>query len=323
MTGHASAPAGRSVRPVRRVLLYPYAGSRRARAALVTAATFLRERGVDVAVPATMALPEGLPAGTRRLGEGEVGAGLDLAVALGGDGTLLRLGRWVGDHDVPVLGINLGDLGFLTAYSAGQLEPALEAAVAGALVWEPRQRIRLRILRGEATIGEAVACNDVYVGHGALPRMLHLETKVGGEAMATYRADGLIVATPTGSTAYNLSAGGPIVLAGTETFTITPICSHSLTHRPVVSPARKEIEIVFRGPARVDRALLSVDGQWTLELQRGDRALLGPDPRPLRLVPPQVSVFDVLAAKLGWSTPPRPLDEGNGNGHGHGHGHAP
>ncbi|RMG93692.1 MAG: hypothetical protein D6705_18070 [Deltaproteobacteria bacterium] len=301
----------RRIGSVSRVLLYPYAGSSKACAALVEAARRLTERGVTVAVPKDLDLGSQRVPAERVTLEGNV-LRFDLAVALGGDGTLLRLGRWVADHGVPVLGINLGDLGFLTAYPSSRLEQALEDAVAGRLRWEPRQRIRLRVLRDGEVLGEEVACNDVYVGHGALPRMLHLDTKVGGEYMATYRADGLIVATPTGSTAYNLSAGGPIVLAGTETFTITPICSHSLTHRPVVSPARKEIEVAFCGPARVERALLSVDGQWTIELQRGDRVVIGLDAVPLRLVPPDVSVFDVLAAKLGWSTPPRTLDDPNG-----------
>ncbi len=313
MNETADRSAAGTIAPLRRVLLYPYAGSKAACRALETAAVAFAAHGIEVFVPEGLSeRPQGVP--VRTLAEGQVGEGLDLAVALGGDGTLLRLGRWMGEHDVPVLGINLGDLGFLTAFASSELEEAVARAVAGTLRWEPRQRIRLALIRDGRAIGDEVACNDVYVGHGALPRMLHLETRVGGEHMATYRADGLIVATPTGSTAYNLSAGGPIVLSGTDTFTITPICSHSLTHRPVVSPARKTIEIVFRGPARVDRALLSVDGQWTIELRRGDLVRVRPDPRPLRLVPPQVSVFDVLAAKLGWSTPPRGLDERNGLG---------
>ncbi len=294
----------RTVPAVRSVLLYPYAGAPRARAATLQAVALLRRAGAKVAAPAGMDLPD-LPREVARLEEGDVGDGLDLAIALGGDGTLLRLSRWVGELEVPVMGVNLGDLGFLTAFSSGQVEQAVQAALAGELTWEPRERMEVQVWSQGGCTARDVACNDVYLGHGAVPVMLQLETRIGGAHMATYRADGLIVATPTGSTAYNLSAGGPIVLAGSETFTVTPICSHSLTHRPVVSPARDPIEIIFRGPERARQATVSVDGQRVLTLAPMDRVRLCRASRSLRLVPPRVGVFDVLAAKLGWSSPER------------------
>ena len=135
--------------------------------------------------------------------------------------------------------------------------------------------------------------------------MLRLETYIGGQFTATYRTDGLIVTTPLGSTAYNLAAGGPIVMPGTGALTVTPICPHSLTHRPVVTPAHVEISIIFAGPASGASATVTMDGQVSQELLPGDEIRIRQAEQPLRLVPPQNSVFEVLAAKMGWSGPGR------------------
>jgi NAD+ kinase len=289
---------------VRAVLLYPRADAEQATRAAVGAAEWLAERGVGVYVPEGVE-GDGLPRTLGRLAPGDVGAGIDLAIALGGDGSLLRAARWVAEHGVPVLGVNLGDLGFLSAFGSGQLGEALQAAVDGALTWQPRERMQVEIVRGGERHGLQVACNDVYLGHGVLPRMLQFATTIGRTRMATYRADGLIVSTPMGSTAYNLSAGGPIVLPGTGGFVVTPICPHSLTHRPVVSPLFDPIGIRYLGPEDAGAALLSVDGQWTLSLELDDEVRIERAPMPLRLVAPRASVFDVLATKLGWSGPRR------------------
>ncbi len=297
-------PERNRIAPVQSVLLYPRDDSARARGAAVEAARMLRSREVAVALPDGYEDPA-LPKGCTRLPAGEVGVGLELAIALGGDGTLLRASRWVADHGIPVIGINLGDLGFLSAFGSGQVEEAVEAALAGELVWEPRERMRVEVWRDGVRKTVQLGCNDTYIGHGALPRMLQFETTIGGATMATYRADGLIVTTPTGSTAYNLSAGGPIVLAGTDSFTITPICPHSLTHRPVVSPARESIGITYVGPEHSGEASLSVDGQWNVSLAVGAEVRIERAALPLRLVPPNASVFDVLSAKLGWAGPER------------------
>ena len=292
-----------AIPPVRSVLLYPREDTERARQATAEVAAAFRKQG------AAVALPEGyedtaLPAGCTRLPSGEVGDRLDLAVALGGDGTLLRASRWVADHGVPVVGVNLGDLGFLAAYGSGQLQEVVRNALAGDLVWEPRERMRVEVWRDGERKACEIACNDAYIGHGALPRMLQFETTIGDWRMATYKADGLIVSTPMGSTAYNLSAGGPIVLAGTDSFTITPICPHSLTHRPVVSPASEPIGIRYLGGGlRSEGAALSVDGQWNVTLGVGAEVRIERAALSLRLVPPHAGVFDVLSAKLGWSGP--------------------
>lgn len=230
-------------------------------------------------------------------------ADLSLIVALGGDGTLLRAARWAADASVPVMGVNLGDLGFLTAFRRDELEEGLRQAAAGRLHWEPRLRMRVEVHRGDRVIATETACNDAYVKHGDIPRLLQLATSVGGESMATYRADGLIVCTPMGSTAYNLAAGGPIVDPGTEILTITPLCPHSLTHRPVVVSSTDPIAITYAGPSDISSAFLTVDGQLITELKLGDVVKIDCSPKPLRLVSPANNVFRVLVAKLGWSGP--------------------
>jgi len=290
------------------VLLYPREKSSTARKAASSAAQWLQGRGVKVSLPSFLMGEEGLDAGAQCVGlePGDVGDGLDLVIALGGDGTLLSASRWVADSEVPVLGVNLGDLGFLSAYGAGELDAALEAAVAGALVWEARLRMKVEVRRAGVVQSSQTACNDAYITYRELPRFIELATSVAGDRMAEYRADGLIVSTPTGSTAYNLAAGGPIVDPGTDTLIVTPICPHSLTHRPVVVGAQSPITITYQGPLETSPASLSVDGQWNVPLEVGDEISIERAEPPLRLVPPRVSVFDVLAKKLGWSGPQRP-----------------
>ncbi len=297
MTQRTKIPA------VRRVLLYPRDG-RRAQEATLNATRWLREYAVGVVVCGVLAEEE---AGALRAAGAEVvpnfeGAlAVDLVVALGGDGTLLRASRWAADAAIPVLGINLGDLGFLTAYQAEHGEVGLQAAVRGELEWEPRLRMQVELRRRGALILRGTACNDAYIKHGEFPRLLALATDVGGQFMATYKADGLIVCTPMGSTAYNLAAGGPIVAPSARAFTITPICPHSLTHRPVVCDAGALIEITYTGPPEGSAAFLTIDGQTSEALELGDKVEIQAAPEPLRLCPPAYSVFRVLATKLGWS----------------------
>ncbi|HEY8376137.1 MAG TPA: NAD(+)/NADH kinase [Nannocystis sp.] len=288
---------------VRRVLLYPRDGQR-AFEATVNATRWLREHAVEVTVCASLDADEAAALGREGAqviaGFEGVTGGCDLVVALGGDGTLLRASRWAADAGVPVLGINLGDLGFLTAYQAEHGEVGLSAAIRGELSWEPRLRMQVALHRGHEVVLRETACNDAYIKHGEFPRLLAMATDVGGQFMATYKADGLIVCTPMGSTAYNLAAGGPIVSPSTHAFTITPICPHSLTHRPVVIDAASPIEITYEGPPD-GGANLTIDGQTSVTLELGDRVVIEAAAEPLRLCPPAYSVFRVLATKLGWS----------------------
>jgi NAD+ kinase len=270
--------------------------------AAVSTAARLRKAGIDVTVPEDLARRMGdrVPPGCTVLGLEEREERIDLVLALGGDGTLLRAARLASERDVPLIGINLGTLGFLAAYGAGQLDEALDDAVDGRLHWTPRLRLRVVVERRTGT-WECTGSNDVYVKHGEQPRMIELTTTVAGVPMARYRADGLLVCTPMGSTAYNLAAGGPIVNAGTEAFTITPICPHSLTHRPVVTSANEPIGIAYSGPFDAGGATLSVDGLWSSGLEVGDEIMVTKAARPLKLVPPSASVFEVLRRKMGWS----------------------
>jgi NAD+ kinase len=294
-------PAHGAVGPVRTVVLFPRDGDD-ARRATHAAARLLTAAGVAVVLPREWAMtPGAAPVESHTLrGDDEVDDGIDLVVALGGDGTLLRAARWVGDVGIPVMGVNLGHLGFLTAYGGAELDEALRAAIAGELSWQSRLRMHVEVRRGNELRATQVGCNDTYVKHGELPRMLQLRTTIGGAFAANLRADGLIVSTPMGSTAYNLAAGGPIVEAGSDTWTLTPICPHTLTHRPVVTRADRELTIEYAGPDDAGAATLSVDGQWSYALQVGDCVSIRCADKPLRLVPPRVTVFEVLAHKLGW-----------------------
>jgi NAD+ kinase len=270
--------------------LYPREHGGEAGAATADARARLAAHGCSVAVS------ERSPEGPRT---GDL-SGVDLVLALGGDGTLLRASRLVGDAEIPICGVNLGDLGFLSAFRREELGRAIDDAVAGRLPVEPRMRMRVDVWRRGELLASDTASNDCYVKHGRVPRLLRLATYIGEFPIATYRADGLIVCTPLGSTAYNLAAGGPIIEPGTGAFTVTPICPHSLSFRPVVTPADGEIRIVHAGPAGASSAFLTCDGQWTLELEVGDEVRVRRAEHPFQLVPPHPNVFQVLAAKLGW-----------------------
>lgn len=287
--------------PARTILLYPRDGDD-ARRATHEAVASLATRNVAVALPRDWLLTPGNPPPGPHIAMDvdDLQPEIDLVIALGGDGTLLRAARWLGDREVPVLGVNLGNLGFLAAYGATELDQALAAATQGSLVWQPRLRMHVEVFRGGELRALQTGCNDTYVKHGELPRMLHLRTSIGGSFAADIRADGLIVSTPMGSTAYNLAAGGPIVDSDTDTWTLTPICPHTLTHRPVVTRADHDVEIELLGPEDAGAATLSVDGQWSFSMLRGDRVVITRSAAPLRLVPPVATVFDVLAHKLGW-----------------------
>ena len=166
----------------------------------------------------------------------ELPAQVDLLLVLGGDGTLLSMARLVGDLNVPILGVNLGGLGFLTALTADELFPALEALLRGELLVEERMMLAARVTRQGERLSEYVALNDVVITKSAMSRIINLDVSVEGQFATAYRADGLIVSTPTGSTAYCLSAGGPIVFPTMDAVVLTPICSHTLTNRPIVLP---------------------------------------------------------------------------------------
>ena len=230
----------------------------------------------------------------------EIPALSDLLIVLGGDGTLLAAARMVAERPVPILPVNLGGLGFLTSVTLPDLYPVLEQAIAGTARFSERVLLESRVMRQGKPFHCARALNDAVLNKAALARIIDLELRVNGEFVCNYKADGLIVATPTGSTAYSLSAGGPIIYPIVSAFVITPICPHTLTNRPLVIPDTAKIEIGFAaGEAPI---YLTVDGQTGVELQEGDVVALSAASVRLRLVrPKEKSYFSVLRDKLKWN----------------------
>jgi len=228
----------------------------------------------------------------------ELPAHVDLVVVLGGDGTLLSTARAVGDLGVPLLGVNLGGLGFLTATTLEEMLPALDALVAGHMTVDERMMLRARVLRHGQPLGEYAALNDVVITKSAMSRIIDLAVSVEGRHATSYRADGLIISTPTGSTAYNLSAGGPIVFPEMDAIVLTPICSHTLTNRPIVLPGGPRIEVTLLVEQEV---MVTVDGQIGVNLRERDTVEVVKAPARIRLVRfPQKDFFSVLRTKLKW-----------------------
>jgi NAD+ kinase len=238
------------------------------------------------------------PDGAELVPERELASRVDLCVVLGGDGTMLRASRLVADAGLPVLGINLGQLGFLTGFAPQQAEDALARAIAGALPTEQRSRIAVTFRRQGAEPQVLTALNDAVLHQGAMARLVELNAYVDGDFVSAYRADGLIVATPTGSTAYNMAAGGPILVPGQAAMTLTPICAHSLTNRPLVVPATATIRIELGADTR--GTLLTVDGQWAHSFLPGDAMEVTTARAPLTLFSSGKRYFDVMRDKLHW-----------------------
>ena len=225
---------------------------------------------------------------------------VDLLIVLGGDGTLLAAARAVGERGVPLLGVNLGTLGFLAEISSDEVNLALEELVAGRLVVVERMRLAVEVERGGHVVERCLALNEAVIGKSALSRMIDLETRADGAFVTTYHSDGLIVATPTGSSAYSLSAGGPILLPEGNSIVLTPICPHTLTQRPLVLPDYYRIEILVLD-TRGGEVHLTMDGQVGVELEQGDRVSVARSPHPARLlVSPHRSRFAVMREKLRW-----------------------
>jgi NAD+ kinase len=232
------------------------------------------------------------------VGRSELPAQSDLLLVLGGDGTLLSMARLVGDLAVPILGVNLGGLGFLTALTVEELFPALEAYLRDELVIEDRMLLEARVFRQGERLGEYAALNDVVITKSAMSRIIRLEVAVDGDFATGYRADGLILSTPTGSTAYCLSAGGPIVFPTMDAVVLTPICSHTLTNRPIVLPATQRISITLLTDQDV---MLTLDGQVGFALKANDTVEVRRAAARTRLLRvPQKHFFSVLRTKLKW-----------------------
>ncbi len=226
-----------------------------------------------------------------------------LLVVLGGDGTLLSVADCVGaaDVDVPILGVNFGSLGFLTEATLPELYPSLEAALGGAARVETRMMLRSTTLRAGKALPHHIALNDVVITKAARARMTDLSVFVGDEFVTRVKADGLIVATPTGSTAYNLAAGGPIVQPVVDAIVLTPIAPHMLTNRPIVIPASSMVRVQPTMAER-DELYITFDGQAGYQLEAGDEVHIRCADRRVRLLRPSSrSYFEVLRQKLKWN----------------------
>jgi NAD+ kinase len=223
---------------------------------------------------------------------------LSLVVVLGGDGTLLSAARATAPIDVPLLGVNLGSLGFLTDVPLPELYPMLEQIEQGRAPVEHRALMQCELMRGEQVLSSYLVFNDAVVNKTALARLNHYELFVDKAFVSSYRADGMIVATPTGSTAYSLSAGGPVLMPTVNAFVITPVSPHSLTHRPLVVPDSAVIELLLRSNEEV--AYLSVDGQPGLDLRDGDRVRCRKSEHQVSLFHTDHDFFHVLRSKLKW-----------------------
>jgi NAD+ kinase len=228
----------------------------------------------------------------------ELPDGTDLIIVLGGDGTLLSAARVVAGKNIPLFAVNLGNLGFLTAIQVEELYAELERVLRGEDEIECRAMADCELHRDGKAIASYCALNDVVITKSELARMIDLDTYVDDHFVAAYKADGLIIATPTGSTAYSLSAGGPVVFPSVSAFCITPICPHMLTNRPVIVPDTSVIEIVNHAAEGI---FLTIDGQVGEPLCTGDRIICRSSPKCIQLIrPPQLLFFDVLREKLKW-----------------------
>ena len=230
-------------------------------------------------------------------------AGVDLLVVLGGDGTLLSVADCAvkADVEVPILGVNFGSLGFLTEATLPELYPSLESALSGAARIEERMMLRATTIRAGLPLPDHLALNDVVITKAARARMTDLSVFVGDEFVTRVKADGLIVATPTGSTAYNLAAGGPIVQPVVDAIVLTPIAPHMLTNRPIVIPASSIVRVQPMMAER-DELYVTFDGQAGYQLEAGDEVRISRAERRVRLLRPSPrSYFDVLRQKLKWN----------------------
>lgn len=223
----------------------------------------------------------------------------DCVVVLGGDGTFLSVARFLENRTTSVIGVNLGGLGFLTEISLENCYAELEQVLAGDYEIEERMRLVVSVVRQEREIFRQSVLNDAVINKGALARILDLKTRINNRYLTDYRADGLIVATPTGSTAYNISAGGPIVYPTALAIILTPICSFTLTNRPIILPSTATVEVEL--PSATPDIALTCDGQVGCELAAFDRIVITASPHPLRLIKtPSVDYLEILRTKLKW-----------------------
>ena len=255
----------------------------------------LRAQGSDVLFVGDYGL--GAPAGYPSVPGDEIGTRVDVMVALGGDGTFLFGAKLVADSDVPLLGLNLGSLGYLTPYSISEASTALAEAAQGCLPIEERMRLLVTLRTKDRPAESQSAVNEAVINQREIARLMDLLATTNGDTITTYKADGLILSTPTGSTAYNLSAGGPVLSPDLEAIVLTPICPHTLSHRPLVVRADLGVSVTNVSPYN---GVLTVDGHWRREVAPGDVVEVQLMQKRLRVFRPGHSFFKILRQKLSW-----------------------
>jgi NAD+ kinase len=266
--------------------------------------TRLRQRGVEtVYEQETAALAAAAAKGSKTLTREALPNEVDLVIVLGGDGTLLAMAARIAQagRDIPILGVNFGSLGFLTEIRIDELLPALDRVLDGSATFDRRAMLEAEAYRNGQPVDSRVVLNDVVFTKAALSRMIELSVSVDGGFVTRVKADGLIIASATGSTAYNLAAGGPIVHPLVNAFVLTPIAPHTLTNRPVVIPGSARIAVQAHGSGALDEIFVTYDGQSGYPLQHGDMVKVGMATQALRLVTaPQRGYFELLREKLKW-----------------------
>jgi NAD+ kinase len=269
---------------------------------LVDIESWLQRRGIEAVFETETASLMPPSAGRRVADRDALVTQVEMVAVLGGDGTLLSMADRIAaaGAGIPILGVNFGSLGFLTEVTLPELYHALEAAVTSAAAIEERLMLRATTIRGGKTFAHNIALNDVVVTKAARARMTQLVVYVGDEFVTRVKADGLIVATPTGSTAYNMAAGGPIVHPSVDALVLTPIAPHTLTNRPIVIPASSSVRVQPQMDER-DELYVTFDGQAGFQIEAGDEIQIGRAEQTLRLIRPSTrSYFEVLREKLKW-----------------------
>jgi NAD+ kinase len=256
---------------------------------------WLRKKGCDVYVDSDTASALHIEGYQRS----QIPAMADFVVVLGGDGTMLSVARLIGEKGIPILGVNIGGLGFLTTVHKEDIFEILEKVIGGQCSVEERMMLTACVLRHSECIAEYLVVNDVVVNKGALARIIDLETYIDNDYIATFKADGLIVATPTGSTAYALSAGGPIVYPTLSSIILAPICPHTLTNRPIVLPDDVHVDIILK--SMNEDVFLTIDGQVGFSLRQNDMVQVRKSAFTARFfIPCERDYFSILRTKLKW-----------------------
>lgn len=256
---------------------------------------WLRKKGCDVYVDSDTASGLHIEGYQRS----QIPAMADFVVVLGGDGTMLSVARLIGEKGIPILGVNIGGLGFLTTVHKEDIFEILEKVIGGQCSVEERMMLTACVLRHSECIAEYLVVNDVVVNKGALARIIDLETYIDNDYIATFKADGLIVATPTGSTAYALSAGGPIVYPTLSSIILAPICPHTLTNRPIVLPDDVHVDIILK--SMNEDVFLTIDGQVGFSLRQNDMVQVRKSAFTARFfIPCERDYFSILRTKLKW-----------------------